>query len=223
MKLCNPFCVGVLALVLMLCTLVNERVAAQEVHDIGVQGGISTYLGDFNNANLLYSPSPVGGIHYRYNISSYDAVRISINVGKLSGSSENVKSYMPGLHARIDFSELFYSLDVKYELNFLPFDPLKSNTKIFSPYLFGGVGLYVYSGSLVPAIPFGVGVKVAATDRLVLGLEAQQSKTFYDKLDGYSNLTDSPSFIHNNDWFFSCGLVISYRLKYGQKICPVYL
>jgi len=56
-----------------------------------------------------------------------------------------------------------------------------------------------------------------------MGVEVQLSKTFNDKLDGYSNVTSGRSVLINNDWFAFYGLVLSYRLKLGQKTCPAYL
>lgn len=196
---------------------------AQEVHDVGVQGGISTYLGDFNNVNVFKSPSPYLGAHYRYNFDDYNGVRVSANVGQIRGSSDSYEHFLPGIPPVKEFSELFFDLDVKYEVNFRPFNPLTSRHEFFSPYLLVGIAAYYYNGNMLPAIPFGAGVKVAATRRITLGLEMQLSKTFNDELDFYKNVGNKSSFISNNDWFFTCGFVFSYRLNLGQKICPVYL
>lgn len=196
---------------------------AQEVHDVGIQGGLSTYLGDFNNINVLKSPSPYLGAHYRYNLDDYNGVRISANIGKIRGSSESYGYFLPGIPPAKEFSELFFDLDVKYEVNFRPFNPLTARHEFFSPYLLVGIAAYYYNGNLLPAIPFGAGVKVAATRRITLGVEMQLSKTFSDELDFYKNVGNKGSFISNNDWFFTCGFVFSYRLNLGQKLCPVYL
>lgn len=217
------FCRKYIGLIAALICVLPGQSKAQEVHDIGIQGGISTYLGDFNNTNIFYSPSPYFGAHYRYNFSDYNSLRFSANAGQIQGSSSNYSDYLPNVGSGIKFQELFFSADLKYEVNFLPFDPLSVRRRFFSPYLSTGISLYVYNGSLLPAIPFGGGVKFALGKRMTFGVEFQFSKTFTDNLDNYVNVSDSRSFIHNNDWFFTCGLVFSYRLKFGQKTCPAYL
>lgn len=203
--------------------VVSVQSNGQEVHELGIQGGASSYLGDFNQINIFKSPSYYVGVHYRRLLSDYTSIRVSIGAGVLSGSSKGVDRFLPGIPPEINFQHQYYNLDAKYEVNFIRFDPLKSKDDIFSPYLLVGIGCYYYDGEFVPAIPFGVGVKVAVSPRLTVGGELQLSKTFNDKLDGYSNLTTSKSALINNDWFVFYGLVVSYRLKLGQKTCPAYL
>lgn len=203
--------------------VLSVQLRGQEVHEIGVLGGASAYLGDFNHINIFKSPSFYGGGFYRRLLSDYSSVRISAGAGMLSGSSKNRDGFLPGIPPDIEFHQLYYNLDVKYEVNFIPFNPLKSKDDFFSPYLLVGMGCYFYDGSIVPAVPFGAGIKVAASPRLTVGVELQLSKTFYDKLDGYANLTSSKPVLINNDWFVFYGLVVSYRLKLGQKTCPAYL
>lgn len=209
--------------VFLILLIHSIQTRAQEVHEVGLQGGASVYLGDFNHVNFFNSPSFYIGAHYRRVLSDYSGVRISGGAGMLSGSSANIDYFLPGIPPDVNFQQLYYNLDVKYEVNFIPFNPLGSKGNIFSPYLLVGIGCYIYNGSFVPAIPFGAGVKVAATSRLTVGMEAQLSKTFNDELDGYSNVTTSNSMLINNDWFVFYGLVVSYRLKLGQKTCPAYL
>ncbi|WP_320053896.1 DUF6089 family protein [uncultured Acetobacteroides sp.] len=203
--------------------VLSFQARGQEVHEVGLQGGASTYLGDFNHINILKSPSFYGGAFYRRLLSDYSCIRISAGAGTLSGSSKNRDGFLPSIPPDIEFHQLYFNLDVKYEVNFIPFNPLKAKDDFFSPYLFVGMGCYFYDGTFVPAIPFGAGVKLAASPRLTMGVELQFSKTFYDKLDGYANLTSSKSVFINNDWFVFYGLVVSYRLKLGQKTCPAYL
>lgn len=196
---------------------------SQEVHDIGVHLGSSSYLGDFNNINIFKNPSFRVGAHYRYNFSDYSSIRASLSYGQIKGGVSGVRNYLPSVPADFQFQQSFLDLEIKYEANFLPFDPLRMKDKNFSPYLFAGIGLSFYDGNVLPTIPFGVGVKYSPLERLTFALEMQFSKTFTDELDYYSNLTVQKSLLINNDWFVFCGLVVSYRLKWGQRICPVYL
>ena len=70
-------------------------------------------------------------------------------------------------------------------------------------------------------IPFGFGVKTNLTDRLSAGLEWSYRKTFYDKIDN----VESPlgkSILHNNDWYSTYGLFITYKFVKFAADCPVY-
>jgi hypothetical protein len=214
-------CLKILLIIIYLTLSVQTR--GQEVHEVGLLGGASVYLGDFNHINIFKSPSFYGGAFYRRVLDDYNCMRISAGAGILSGSSKDRDGFLPGIPPDIEFHQLYYNLDVKYEVNFIPFNPLKVKDDFFSPYLLIGIGCYFYDGNFVPAIPFGAGVKVAASPRLTMGIELQFSKTFYDKLDGYANLASSKPVLINNDWFVFYGLVVSYRLKLGQKTCPAYL
>lgn len=211
---------SLLTVVLLSFSLLGK---GQEIHDVGVQCGASSYLGDFNHINIFKSPSYYIGGFYRRLFSEYSSLRLTVGTGKISGSSSNLAYYLPNNHPSIDFGKSYLNLDVKYEVNFCPFNPLKSKDDFFSPYLLVGIGCYFYNSNFVPAIPFGAGVKIAGSRRLTLGVELQLSKTFYDKLDGYSNLTSDKSVLLNNDWFVFYGFMMSYRLKLGQKTCPAYL
>lgn len=94
-----------------------------------------------------------------------------------------------------------------------------------------------------PVIPFGMGIKWNLSDKLALNIEGLLRKTFTDNID---NLVDPKRFknvdaagdvepgesaydnifansdIHNNDWFSSISLSISYLLWNGKKKCAVY-
>lgn len=103
--------------------------------------------------------------------------------------------------------------------------------KIFTPYLFAGVGLEFVSldadYSKTPAdfsaqvaqdkldaesgtsvsIPFGGGVALDLNENMTLGLELGLRNPFTDLLDGVSALGDAD----NKDWFSSFGLTLDYR------------
>ncbi|TCN72943.1 type IX secretion system protein PorG [Acetobacteroides hydrogenigenes] len=215
-------CFRILFMIFFLVLYVKQM-RGQEVHEIGLQGGASAYLGDFNHINIFKSPSFCGGAFYRRLFDDYNSIRLSVGAGMLSGSSKNIGSFLPRIPPEIEFSRQYINVDVKYEVNFIPFNPLRVKDDFFSPYLLVGIGCYFYDDSIIPAIPFGAGIKIAASPRLTMGVEVQLSKTFNDKLDGYSNVTSGRSVLINNDWFAFYGLVLSYRLKLGQKTCPAYL
>lgn len=117
---------------------------AIEKHDFGIFAGVSTYIGDFNNKNLLYKPNPLVGLMYRYNINPYFALRAQAGYSRIEGSSANYYGQLPGFPAggAMVFDRSMVMLDGAVEINFLPFSPVdKKRKNIFSPYLALGAGI----------------------------------------------------------------------------------
>jgi hypothetical protein len=93
----------------------------------------------------------------------------------------------------------------------------------FTPYLFGGLGLFGMSGrpfksaeysDVQLAIPFGAGVKYVINPLWYLSLEFGMRKTFTDYIDdvsaGKPNVKDFQSgFTYDNDRYFFLGLTLT--------------
>ncbi|MCL3780453.1 porin family protein [Prolixibacteraceae bacterium JC049] len=82
----------------------------------------------------------------------------------------------------------------------------------------------VKGNKLALSIPFSVGVNYNVSDKLAIGLEWNLHKIFADELDNLKDPygVDATSMLHNNDWFSSFGVQISYLLYLGKKECPGY-
>ncbi len=108
-----------------------------EKHDLGVFGGAAMYLGDFNDANLLYNPKPLAGILYRYNINPYFAIRAQAGATRVEGSSKDYYGSLPGFPTgdAMAFDRSMIMVDGLFELNFLPYTPL--DVSLFCPRLMG--------------------------------------------------------------------------------------
>jgi hypothetical protein len=117
---------------------------AIEKHDVGIFGGGATYLGDFNEKDLLYRLKPIVGVMYRYNFNPYFALRGQAGYTRIEGSSKDYYGDLPGFPTggSMKFNRSMVMIDGVFELNFLPFSPTdKRRQKIFSPYLALGVGV----------------------------------------------------------------------------------
>ena len=116
----------------------------------------------------------------------------------------------------------FANLQAGLEYNFLP-HLVAGYNKSWTPYLFGSLGTWTFRNTTVPSayqvpeyqwtdwhnltIPFGLGVKYRATQKLTVGVEWTWVKTFDDTLD-YTldpGATGSSSVTHNNDWYSFAG------------------
>jgi hypothetical protein len=52
-----------------------QAASGQKKSDIGILGGTSYYLGDVNPFRHFYSPSPAGGLIFRYNFNPRNSIR----------------------------------------------------------------------------------------------------------------------------------------------------
>jgi len=194
---------------------------SQSKTDVGGRVGGSYYIGDYNEATPFRSPNVAGGIFLRFNFNDYYAVRMGVDGGYFTGSYSASDGFLP--NGGGSFSSLIFDGNLAFEINFLPFDALAYKKKKFAPFVSAGFGVSYLSGDLSPSLPLSIGIKYRPARRLTVGFEWSITKTFSDKMDGYTNLTDqNNSTIHNNDWYSIAGLFITFRLLNNSVVCPVY-
>lgn len=195
-----------------LCFLLTHSVMAQKSgqtdFEIGATSGISWYNGDLNpsqffNRNYFHEAF---GISLRRNINQRFAWRGQILTGTLS--ADDAISNDPFQRNRnLNFTTPIHEVSSVIEFNFLTFDALIEQYR-FSPYSFIGVGGFYFNPTtsiegkiyeLQPlategksysrvnvSIPFGMGIKLAFTDRLIMSAEWGLRKTFSDYIDDVS-------------------------------------
>lgn len=196
-------------------------VYAQERKDVGIIAGTSYYMGDYNPSAQFYQPSPLLGVMARHNFNPFYSLRAMIAYGWVKGSHNPSDFFLPG--ETPSFSKQLITVELDGEINFISFDSRRSFHRDISPYLILGLGVAYDGGALFPHIPIGLGVKYSPIGRLTLGAEWRLHKTFYDRIDGYSNISNKrKSFIHNNDWFGIAGIFVTYRLYSQSTLCPAY-
>lgn len=206
---------------LILFSLITSYAISQNRVDIGGRLGTSYYIGDYNEATPFSSPNIAGGVFLRFNFNDYYAVRFGANGGYFSGTYSSAKGYLP--NAGGSFSSLIFDGNAALEINFLPYDALAYKRKSCAPFVSAGFGVSYVGGTLTPSVPLSVGVKYRPARRWTVGFEWTITKTFSDRIDGYTNLTDQKnSIIHNNDWYSVAGLFITFRLLNNSVVCPVY-
>lgn len=168
------------------------------------------------NTGTIYlrETKPAFGLLARYNFNDMLSARLGFNYASVSGRDANVKSDDFIRQRNLSFKSSILEFSLIGEVNLPGYQPY-GLFRPFSPYLFGGVAFFKYNPrtryqgnwvelqplgtegqglssdrkeySLVSlAIPFGVGVKYALTDKITLGLELGARYTLTDYLDDVS-------------------------------------
>ena len=204
MKLYAKIIIGLLLLAANLSTL-----SAQEYHyEIGLHGGIDSYLGEANRSAIFYSPEPTLGVVFRHNINFRWALKANLNWGSVSGDTRTFEYTFP-FHNEYKFRHGLVDFGVQGEFNFLPYSDkfLFKNTSRLSPYILLGLGATVapIDGKTLCTLnlPIGIGLKYKVINRVNLGLEVTMRKQFSDGID-LPELSDpmglNDSLIKNKDW-----------------------
>ena len=210
----------------------------QRNSDYGVMAGVTSYLGDINPGRLLYSPSPAGGIFYRYNLHPRQAIRGSLLVGGIKGNDLDFNNDFQ-IAREGNFSGMITEFAVQFEFNFLPYSTM-GKVWNYSPYLAAGLaGTYVNShgtaieggapvnssgAAFIPVIPFSIGFKVNIHKNIGLEAEYGFRKTFYDNFDRLKDRV-APSdyaWTHNNDWYTFTGVAVTWKFYSKLAGCPAY-
>ena len=151
--------------------LLSIHVSSQEFEldeyraEIGISGGGSYYLGDANSA-IFNSTQLSYGAFFRYRFNPRIAAKAEFESTKINGAFTDQNS------TPVSFTNPVKSLDFTGEFNFFDLErnEYKQYSKIFSPYIFAGVGMMFYQGinsndvvntsKYTVSIPFGLGIKV---------------------------------------------------------------
>jgi len=216
-------------IILLLLVLVPIHSFSQRKSDFGLFAGTSYYMGDLNPVKHFRSPGIAFGPLYRYNFEPRNSIRLSAIYHSLSGSSAGYGDpFIESLNTSFDAT--FVDAAANYEINFLPYKT--ANRKLNqSLYLSAGLGYHFVLNSTVPftnshfAIPFGIGYKFNAAEKLSAGFEVSVRKAFTDsKIDGVTNITTEPNntLFGNKDWYTFAGIFISYKIFNFREDCPAY-
>lgn len=232
--------------------------------EAGILIGASNYLGDLsNNSSNLYlqETKPAFGVLGRYNFNDFFAIRLGINYTWVAGQDANVRNDDFVRSRNLSFRSSILEGALIGEINLPGYQPY-GLYRPFSPYLFVGIAAAKFNpkaryegnwvvlqplqtegnsyGTVTAAIPFGLGVKYALSDKINIGLELGSRLTFTDYLDDVSELyvahsgellaaalADRSGEVNNGisqfepgdqrgdnngkDWYFILGATISYN------------
>ena len=109
---------------ILLCGLILNFIAitglSQDVISIGMGGGTSQYLGDYNKTNPFYSPSPSFGGIIKNKVGLRTSLRYSFYYENLRGSTSDL-IYL-NTSPEQSFNKTFMDMSFALEYNFLPYD-----------------------------------------------------------------------------------------------------
>lgn len=215
-----PQCMIKYILVLTLASAISLSGFARGRNQLGIYLGTSFYQGDLNESGIFKGVHPALGGSFRANISKRYALKMNLLYFGLSGSDNPVIE----LDTR-SFSKKFIGFNGQFEISMLPYLP-HSDKHRTAPYVFAGLG-YTASlggGSSFANIPFGVGLKHNLTKRLSVDIEWAFHKTFNDKIDNFENFNAQTrhSLTFNNDWYYTAGVIFTYKFFNIAEDCPVY-
>jgi hypothetical protein len=203
---------------------INFTAFSQESFTVGVIGGSSNYLGDFNKTNPFFSPSAGYGFVLKNDYSKRYTFRVMMLKETISGSVNDFR-YLNYAENQ-SFSSTFWDISATMEFNFLPYEVYNIFKENFTPFVFGGLGTdFFVSGenfNFPLTIPFGLGIKYNIFERFSIGFEWNARKTFFDSMDGVRTIRENVSNIHNDDWYHMSLIFITYK-PFAKRIkCPTY-
>ena len=191
--------------------------------EAGVGAGISGYLGDINQSNVLRRPGYAAEVSIKYLINKRFAAKAAISTAKISGNSEDFDMVFPD-GATYKFGHPYYDVSAAFEFNFFNFgigSPYQKLKRI-TPYINLGIGAAYApeAKAFSPMIPIGVGAKYKLKSRINLGVEMRAKMMLGDKIDGLTDLRGmNSSFMKNTDWCPTLMFSISYEFKEVCKTC----
>ena len=214
---------------MLACTLAIQAQEDPEYRaEIGGGVGLVGYLGDFNG-RLMAGQQPMGAVVGRYKMNPRMAWAMSIGLGKLKGSSDNVDTWYPGIKdsARVDFSHTLVDVGARYEYNFWPYGTGREyrGAKPLTPFIAIGVGTSVVKtpAKTVVALnlPIGLGLKYKVGERLNLTAEWLMHFTGSDELDGVKDpyTVRSTGLFKNTDCYTTMQLSLTYDVWAKCKTC----
>ena len=218
---------AVLLMVLCAGTSGLEAQSAPYKFDLGVDLGMSGYIGDANRSNFMSHPGFAGELSFRYLPDTRWAIRGIASGVSLSGNTADMSDVLPD-GAQYSFSSMVYSLEGRAEFNFFPYGIGETYKRLrrWSPYLTVGLGVCMSSSggntSAAPMIPVGAGVRYKISERWNVGIEFTFTKTFSDHIDG-KDLADlnqiKTAFYKNTDWISRLTVGVSYEFGKRCETC----
>ena len=215
------------ACLLMLWVCPAKAQSAPYKFDLGLELGMSGYIGDANSSNIFKHPGFDGELSFRYIGDTRWAVRGVFSTFGLSGNTEGMADVNPD-GATYSFSSQIYDLSARGEFNFFAYGIGETYKRLrrWTPYITVGVGvaLAAVAGKtyVAPTIPMGLGVKFKLSERWNLAAEFTMTKAFNDNFDG-PELADlnriKTDFYKNTDWYSRLTIGVSYEFGKRCETC----
>lgn len=220
------FLVIVAAATSLRCVAATDDVESYKF-DIGASLGMSGYLGDANESNLLKHPGFAASLQGRYLFDSRWAVRAQLGMATISGNTAEFANVLP-FGEQYSFNATVADLAVKGEVNFFSYGIGETYKRLrrWTPFASVGLGasMSMTDGHTYAAfsVPMGLGVKYKISRRLNFIAEFSMTKVFGDHLDS-AELSDlyriKSSFLKNTDWYSTITVGLTYEFGPRCSTC----
>lgn len=213
--------------------------SAQKSLEGGLIAGGLYYLGEINQSRQFHSTEPGFGLFLRQNLNKRWSIRANVSFGKLSADDKDFSNTYQKLRNHNFTTSLLESV-VQAEFNFIPYRlGSQKNESHVTPYFASGLGFLMVSNSKQPyniTLPLSVGLKLALTKKLEIGLEWSFRKTFSDNIDNLSGQEykiaemenvdtgryKQSAFLYGKDWYSFAGVFITYKIFQSRSVCKAY-
>lgn len=112
--------------------------------EVGVGGGIMNYSGELTNSIFDFKHMHFGGALFgRYNVGPFFSVRLQLALGSISGSDADSPDFRNRIR-NLSFNSHLFEGSLIVEANLMGFQP-RGHEKMFSPYIFAGIGVFNFN------------------------------------------------------------------------------
>ena len=228
MKILFRLILTVAALLSVASSATAQTATAPYKFDLGAGLGMSGYIGDVNSSNPFKHPGFTADLRFGYLIDTRWAIRTSLGIMGLSGSTDDKSNVLPAGTEGFSFTSQVYDLNVRGEFNFFSYGMGETYKRLrrWTPYLAVGIGASLASSDGNTAagfsIPMAFGFKFKLKERINLHAEFSMTKVFSDHIDG-KDIADlnhiKTDFYKSTDWFSRITVGISYEFGKRCETC----
>jgi len=212
--------------------------AFSQQYELGLGVGGGNYIGDVGKEYYFAPNKVIGSFFFKRTVNPWFSTRLDFKYFDIY--ADDIEAESLGRQARKLLSDggiLNFSAGIEY--NFLPrnpFLPSKRSYK-FIPYMYSGLGLGFYYGTLLKAdsklleyngasfnVPMVLGIKYQISPHLLFSIETGAYYYFTDNLDGTEFYYDDPrsnpvpsTNLNSNDWYTFTSFSLIYT--FGNLSC----
>ncbi len=178
-----------------------------QTFEVGAFAGAAYYLGDLNTSDHFKNNDLAYGGLLKYNINDRLSIGLSATQANIAADATNYNAtFTPSV---ADLNLTLNELALTGEFNFFPYSTSEGN-RLWTPYIFGGVGYFSSDYTDSFSMPFGLGIKINPLNKIGLNLFWGARKTFTDELDNLATINYKA---YNYDWYIFYGLNITFAFQ----------
>jgi hypothetical protein len=217
-------------LVILIAFICYTTTSNAQIHEVGIFGGGSNYIGDVGSEYYINPNELMGGLIYKRNLNPRIAARGTFTIANLSADdadATNQQRLNRGIHFKNNIKELAVGIEFNYfeynlddrRLTRTPYILLEFAAFSYKTITEETADGYEYKNNISYAIPFGLGYKTKLVGDWAIALEMRARYTFEDDIDYNNSAIKSLQFgnPNSNDWYMFSGISLVY--SFGRPPC----